>query len=342
MSASIVGAGACSPIGFDARQTALGVRARKIVPRPMELLDRHGHRFGSARALGLPEDLYGAQRVVALGARALREAARDAGLAHDKPARVFLALAERGRPLPAGDADTLSARVLLPELERASGQKIDGAGSEVIRLGHAGMAVVLERAMAQGGGEPILVGCVDTYHHPETIRWLEKELRVLGESIHNGFIPSEGAAFVVLGGASGGKPDKRPFAKILHVASGSDQVPEGQPRLAEVMTDLVRAGAARLGARTLPWAMTDLNGERHRTKEWSFVTIRNKEFFQGGSTREDHLGQLVGDAGAATGALGVVYAATAFRIGFAPASSLLLALHSDGDERGVVVMEAAS
>lgn len=342
MSASIYGVGACSPIGFDARQTSLAIRARKIVPRPMALVDRNGHRFGSARVLGLPEDLYGSERVVAIGARALREAARDAGIAHDRPVRVFVGVAERGRPLPAGDAESLSARVLLPDLERASGQRIDGAGSEVVRLGHAGMAVMLERAMAQGGGEPILVGCIDTYHHPETIRWLERELRVLGESIHNGFIPSEGAAFVALGSGSASRTEKRPIAKIVSAVAGVDQVPEGEPRLAEVMTELVRSGAAKLGARVVPWVMTDMNGERHRTREWTFVSIRNKDALQGGVTREDHLGQLVGDAGAATGALGVAYAVTAFRIGFAPASSILLALHSDGDERGVVVLEAAS
>lgn len=344
MSASIVGVGACSPIGFDARQTALAIRARKIVPRPMSLVDRNGHRFGSARVLGLREDLYGTERLVAMGARALREAARDAGVPHDRPVRVLVGVAERGRPLPAGEAEALSARVFLPDLERASGQRIDGAGSEVVRLGHAGMAVMLERAIAQGGGEPILVGCVDTYHHPETIRWLERELRVLGESIHNGFIPSEGAAFVALGSARVGasSPDRRPIARVLSAAAGVDQVPDGQPRLAEVMTELVRSGATKIGAHVVPWVLTDMNGERHRSREWSFVSIRNKEALQGGVTREDHLGQLVGDAGAATGALGVAYAATAFRIGFAPATSTLIALHSDGDERGVVVLEAVS
>jgi 3-oxoacyl-[acyl-carrier-protein] synthase-1 len=339
MSANVIGAGACSAVGFDARQTSLGIRARKIVPRPMAILDKHGHRFGSARALGFPEDLYGVQRMVALGARALREAALDAGIAHDKPVRVFLGLAERGRPFTPADEESLAARVFLPELEKASGQRIDGAGSEVIRLGHAGMAIVLERAMAAGGGDPIIVGCVDSYHHPDMIRWLEKELRVLGESIHNGFVPSEGAAFVVLGG---GKSDKRPFAKVTHAVGGVEQIPDGQPRLAELMTELVRNGAARIGGHHLQWAITDLNGERHRTKEWSFVTIRNNDVFHGGETREDHMGQLVGDAGAATGALAVVFAATAFRIGFATAQTALFALHSDGDERGVVVMEAAS
>lgn len=339
MSASIIGVGACSPLGFDARQTALGIRARKIVPRPVQMLDRNGHRFGSARAVGMPEDLFGARRAIAIAARAVRECARDAGIAPDKPTRVFVAIAERGRPMPPEDDDVLPARVFLPELERASGQRIDGSGSELIRLGHAGMAVVLERAIAQAGGEPVLVGCVDTYHHPDTIRWLERELRVLGESIHNGFIPSEGAAFVAIGSP---KADRRPFAKILHATSGVEQIPDGQPRLAELMTELVRAGAQKLGTRVVPWAMTDLNGERHRTKEWMFVTVRNKDVLQGGVTREDHLGQLVGDAGAATGALGVAYVATAFRTGFAPASSVLMALHSDGDERGVIVLEAAS
>ena len=61
-----------------------------------------------------------------------------------------------------------------------------------------------------------------------------------------------------------------------------------------------------------------------------------------GTTIGEHLYDEMGDVGAATGAAYAAYAITGFRTGFAPARSSLITLASDGDERGVVLLEAAS
>ena len=102
-STGIVGVGAASPLGFDARQTAFAIRAQKLAPRPSQFYDYRKERIGSARALGIPEDLMGVARMVEIGGRALREAARDAGVAPDQPLRVFLTVAEGSRPLPTSE-----------------------------------------------------------------------------------------------------------------------------------------------------------------------------------------------------------------------------------------------
>jgi 3-oxoacyl-[acyl-carrier-protein] synthase-1 len=335
---SVIGVGAASPVGFDARQTAFALRAKKLLPRPSEIRDKHGAAFGTARLLGLPDDVFGVDRMLAAAARALREASRDAALDPSKPLRVFLAMPERSRPLPKADAEASVPTVFLQRLERLSGVRIDGPGSEMLRLGHAGFAAALDRAASSLGSGPIAVGGVDTYYHPETLAWLDRELRVVSEEVHNGFVPSEGAAFLVFAKE---RSDKRPIARATHAMAGIEQLPEGAPRIAAVMTELVRGAVNGMRQKPVPWVLTDLNGERHRTKEWSFVTIRNNEVLVGGKTREEHFGQMLGDAGAATGAIAAAYAAVAFRTGFAPADEALIALHSDGDERGVVVLEAA-
>jgi 3-oxoacyl-[acyl-carrier-protein] synthase-1 len=146
----------------------------------------------------------------------------------------------------------------------------------------------------------------------------------------------------VIGGGKDAPKGKTPFAKVTHAMAGLEQLPPDEPRVAAVMTELVRQACGQNRTAAFPWVLTDMNGERHRAKEWSFVTIRNKEFIVPGETREQHIAQLIGDAGAATGALAAVFAAVAFRTGFADAQEALVALHSDGDERGVVVLEAVS
>ena len=169
--------------------------------------------------------------------------------------------------------------------------------------------------------------------------WLDEELRVLGDSVHNGFIPSEGAAFVVIGAPKG---DKRPIARVAHVAAGLDQTPPDEPRVAATMTELVGQATALRKSKPVPWIISDMNGERHRTKEWTFVTVRHHDVIVGGKTREDYLGQVAGDMGAASGAVAAAFATVALESGFAPANEALIALHSDWDERGVVVMESVT
>jgi len=340
VSTSIVGVGAVSPLGFDARQTAFALRARKLAPRPSIFRDRRSERIGTARTLGLPDELIGVARMVEIGGRALREAARDAGMTSDQPLRVFVTVAENSRPLPESEQHDLGATSFLPKLEKSSKQRIDGAGSEVLRLGHAGFAAALERAIAAlGSGSPIAVGGIDSYHHPEIMKWLDKELRVLTHATHNGFVPAEGAGFIVIAPA---KHPKTPIAKVTHATAGVEQLEPDEPRIGTLMTDMVRLGAEAMRVHHVPWVITDMNGERHREKEWTFVSIRNRDRIHSGEARLDHLGQLMGDAGAASGGLAATYATQAFRTGFAVADEALLALHSDGDERGVVVLEAAS
>ncbi len=339
-STNVIGLGALSPLGFDARQTAFGIRGNKLAPRPSGMRDRHGLRFGTMRALGLAEETVGVERMLAMAARALREAAQDAQIAKDQPLRVFLSVAERDRPMPESEREDLAAVKFLPRLQAASGQRIDGGASEMLRLGNAGFAAALERAIAAlGNGGPIAVGGVDSYHHPEALAWLDRERRVLSEFTHNGFVPSEGAAFVVIAPA---KADKPALMKVTFVMAGVEQLPPEEPRIGALTTDLVRRASEAVRASPVPWVITDLNNERHRTKEWMFATIRNKERIVAGKTREEHLGQLVGDAGAATGALAAVYAGVAFRTGFARSNEALVSLSSDGDERGILVLEGAS
>lgn len=352
--ANITGVGARSPLGLGAREVALGARAGKLEPRPTAFRDKRENLIGAARALALPDDLHGFDRMVALAAPALREAAQplvDAALAASEqrsqatsPAAppVVIAAPEVGRP---GD-DPRFESMLVEAIAEASGVRVDRARSEVVRRGHAGFGLALERALEllrEPGTPAVLVGGVDSYFHPQTLAWLDAECRLHAPGAANGFVPSEGAAFLLLEAADRDRDRDRaraalPLGRVRAVKSALEEtVTTEEPNTARAMTELVSAVAA---ASTEPvrWVMTDLNGERHRVREWSMVHIRSVGLFAE-DARQDRWAEEMGDAGAAMGALLAVLACIAWKVGFAPARSTLIALHADGPERSALLLE---
>jgi 3-oxoacyl-[acyl-carrier-protein] synthase I len=338
--ANVLGVGASTPFGLDARQTAMFVRAAKLVPRRDPIFERPGIEAGTARALRLGDDVLAVDRMLAFAADAAEEALAQAEVALDTKLTVLVALPEAARVYGDEQAGKLRSASFLDELERRLGRPIDRTRSEALRLGHAGFAVVVERALAHLGQGPVLVGGCDSYHDPECLAQLADQKRLLCESIHGGFIPSEAAAFVVLGPPSS---PRRALARVVGVASGLEaEKSTEEPRVAELMNELLAKVAPSIGVMPLPWVLPDVNGERHRAKEWTFATMRCRKFVDMDKTRQERLYEEAGELGAATGALYAAYATLGFSAGFAHASSALIALASDGDERGVLALEAAS
>lgn len=337
----ITGAGARSPLGLDALQVTLCARAGKIEPRPTPFLDRRNYPIGDVRALCLPDDLYGFERLVELAVPALREAAatlgprRAAGDARLRPP-LLLALPEAGR----ADDDPRLGPTLVETIAKRAEIPIDLARSEVFRAGQAGFAMALARAAAllrEREVHAVLVGGVDSYHHPGVLASLDEGYRLHAPAVSDGFTPSEGAAFVLLEPSRTSEP---PLARLLLAGTTREEtVATGAPNLAEAMTRLVR-GAAEAAA-PLRWILTDINGERHRVREWTMVQMRMDDLIEEGARVERWVEEF-GDAGAATGALLAVLACVQWQTGCAPAGSAFIALHSESPERGVVVLEGAS
>lgn len=340
MKVAVLAVGAFTPLGLDARQTALLVRAKKLVPSRAPLRDRHGAAIGTVRARRLPEQLYGRERMLALGAPALREVLRTANLGDD-PLPMVLAAAERR----AADSAALGPDFVVAMAD-AAGAPVDRKRSSVLPVGHAGFAVAIERAtqileQGAGGGRParVLVGGVDTYYDPPVLAALDDERRLHSAEAVDGFIPSEGGAFALLGTVDDPMGAR---AFIRDVAVGAEKLPRADaddPAVAAVSTSLLRRVAAGFDG-PIPWAMVDVNGERHRVKDWSFATIRNRERVVPGQTVVARPVEELGDLGAATGAVYLVLATVAFELGWAPARELLIALHSEGGERGFFSVEA--
>jgi 3-oxoacyl-[acyl-carrier-protein] synthase-1 len=285
--------------------------------------------IGIVRAAALSDDLLGMERWLALAAPALRECAWGA---EPTPAPLFLSIPEAGR----ADDDARLGEGLLPALAKRSGVALDLGRSQLFRQGHAGFAAALAAALAQlAAGEPaVLVGGVDSYYHPDVLAALDADRRIHSGVIESGIIPSEGAAFVRLAREAAGA---RSLGTILGVESGLEEsAVTGDPNLAQTMTKLVRTLAAAAPDGRIPWILSDWNGELHRTDEWIKVAIRSRDIFPE-DARHDHPVEEMGELGAASGAVLLVVAATAWQAGFAPADLALLALHSEGPERGLIL-----
>ncbi|MEP7120931.1 MAG: hypothetical protein ABJE95_08485 [Byssovorax sp.] len=333
----ILGLGARSPLGLNALQVAMNGRAQRLEPRSSDFQDRKGYLIGAARAECLDDSVVGWERFAALGAPALREAA--SGQTARFP--LIVALPDRARP----DQTSRFDDELLSELAQRSGAAIDLAASISVRADNAGFALALEEAALRlaAGAPGVLVGGLDSYFDPAVLAYLDDQRRLHSEHADSGFVPSEGAAFFWMGRADArieGDPARaaRPIAVISRLETGREEaVVTGEPILGAAMTELARRALAGAG-RSVSWVVTDVNGERHRVREHAAVEMRLIDDL-GIDHRHDRFPAMLGEVGAATGALHLAVVTTLFRVGAAPARSALLLNYSEGAERAAILVE---
>ncbi|WP_437708914.1 beta-ketoacyl synthase N-terminal-like domain-containing protein [Sorangium sp. So ce448] len=342
--AVIVGAGARAPNGLTALQVTMSVRALKMDPRASHLIDRAGEPMVTCRLPSIGDHVMGLDRLVALGGPALTQAAfpwlsaeRQRRRAA-RPLPVVVALPPRSRP---GFDPRLESQILAG-LEARSQVPIDHARSALVLGCRGGAAQAFEIALQRlGSGEhdAVAVGGVDSFFDPDALEWLDRELRLHSMRTENGFIPGEGAAFVVL--AARGRAGSLPrLGQVLGVAVAAEPRPYGsdEPCLAAGITSAVKRAAAAVGAkaRRIPWVMNDVVNERHRVDEWSYVMARAFESFTPDVICEQPL-LKTGDLGAASAPLMLAMATVRWGTRCAPGDCVLIGAHAEGPERGALL-----
>lgn len=342
--AVVVGVGARAPNGLTALQVTMSVRARKMDPRASHLIDKSGEPMATCRLPSIGDHVMGLDRFVALGGPPLTAAA-FAWLSADRrrrpasePLPVIVALPSRRRP---GFDPRLEQR-LLQGLEARSRVPIDHGRSSLLFGCRGGGVAAFEEALGRldaGEHEAVLVGGVDSWFDPDALEWLDGELRLHSPSTENGFIPGEGAAFVLL--ARRGRATSLPrLAQVIAACTASEPRPWGceEPCLGLGITAAVKRAVAPVGptSRRIPWVMTDVVNERHRVDEWSFAMARAHEALSPDVVHDQPL-LRTGDLGAASAAVLLAIAATRWETGCAPGDCVLVGAHSDGPERGALV-----
>ncbi len=351
----IIGMGALTPVGLSAPATAAALRAG--VPRMLAFegwtddgLDPNpefvGGRVPTERLLGTIEEAWPGHerwnlklpkphvliepdqaRLLTLAVPAAEEAWDDAGRPAGR-AGIYLGLDE-------GDSATAVADAVGDRL----GKTFDLLRAD--RTGRAAGLAALHRAtrhLADGRVEVALVGGVDSLLRRASVaRQLERGV-LHHDKNPSGVIPGEGAAFVVLQAAGLARPLARLSASALaeEPTAGTDS-----PNQGEGLTLALRKARSRGRAlEAWPRIVCDLNGDRYRALEWSLASVRAL-----GDLRESPASgpewlpaEWMGDAGAAAGIVGVIWAVSAMRKGYARADRVLVWGASDGPLRAAAIL----
>ncbi len=325
----------------------MAIRASKMRPRESHMIDKRGDHMANCRVESIGDNVFGLERFVALGAPPLREAASvhleqvSARYGVTSPLPVIVAAPEVSRP----DFDARLGRELLSELGRVSGVALDFNQSSIVFGGRGGGVDAFRRGLdvlRRRAADAVLVGGVDSYFHPDVLEALDADYRLHGLKTENGFIPGEGAAFVLLQNRShsGG------FYHYAHIHDADMQM-EPRPYSSEepchalAMSLALQNVARQVGptARRVPWVLTDVQNERHRVNEWQLAMGRQFEIFTP-EVKHDQPLLETGDIGAASAAMLVAIACMRWQLRCAVGELAIVATHSDGQERGALLLGA--
>ena len=170
------------------------------------------------------------------------------------------------------------------------------------------------------------------------VEQLDAERRLHGPDTENGFIPGEGAAFVLVVSPRAAR-SLPTLGRVVGLSTVDEPRPYGadEPCLGHGITLAVKRALAEGGVKGgLGWVLTDVTNERHRVDEWIYGFARNHAAFSREVVHEQPL-LKTGDLGAAGAATLLVMAVTRWQVGCALGPAVLVAVHSDGAERGALV-----
>ncbi|HXC36693.1 MAG TPA: hypothetical protein VNV43_12510, partial [Candidatus Acidoferrales bacterium] len=232
-------------------------------------------------------------RMLRLAGLALAEAVQLPAV--KKPIPVFLGLPERPEP----SRDFLNLLIAQSEIE------IDLAASRLYPKGRAAGIFALKEAidtLCAGKHEFVIVGGVDSYWDNGLLQTLEIEGRLKTGINPDGYIPGEGAAFLLLARPEFANAQKLATLGIIgNTGFGFEkghrysQEPYRGDGLAETLADVFSRYDSKDRIRTI---YTGLNGESYCGKEWGVAFIRNSNQFSDDAATE-HPADCLGDTGAA-------------------------------------------
>lgn len=228
-------------------------------------------------------------------------------------------------------------------LAQFTGIQINQATSRTLPLGRAAAIIAIEtglRIVEQGSASAVVVGGVDTYLDLNLLVELQTEGRVLGPQVMDGFIPGEGAAYLVLkpsgqSGSASGPP-------ILALGAVSLEDPGHRygsaPAKGEGLAKALEKLRAGLESPPPPVNTTfaGFNGESFDAKLWGVARLRHTDFFTP-TMSMDHPASTIGDTGAACGAIMTALAARSLSQGHRTGPALVWAA-SDHESRACALL----
>ncbi len=353
--ADILAVGLATPVGLDGRSASAAVRAaicrfresrfvnRKLEPQVMSLVgDEHLPRLDpSILERGEVAPRSAAARMLKLGGFALAEACAPC----TEPPPLLLALPEERSPRTAR-IDDRAGTAFIRDLAVQAGAAIDERCSRLYRQGGAGGLFALRDALALlATGKPcVLVGGVDSFFDRRLIEALDEEGRLVGGSM-DGFVPGEGAGFLLLGSrALRRRLGLDPVAQVTGVGIGTEKGHRysKEPYRGDGLAEAFQALFAALPPNhpKVRCVYAGFNGESMPAKEWGVAHLRSAERFAE-ELRIEHPADCIGDAGAALGPIMVGLAALGIQKGHREAPCLVWS-SSDREARAAALLQAAA
>jgi len=343
----ILGVGMLTAVGLTARETAASVRGRVARFGESAIRDRNSNPFTLAEVPddGLPAlddtvanaPLTGRERrMVRLASKPLRECL---AALPPRSTRIGLSLA-----LPEAEtAKPLDRRAFLTHLARQTDGCFDPAGSDASHSGRAGGITAIGQAVLtiqQGIADVMIAGGVDSYRDAYVLGTLELEERVKTDLSWDGFIPGEGAGFLLLGAQKAASRLGMPtLGTVTPVSMGFEEghlyskAPYRGDGLAQTFQQLVSTGVVDAPIGEVYSSMT---GESHWAKEWGVAHLRSRAAF-----REDceihHPADCYGDVGAASGPLMAGLASLGMRERYRRSPSLVYGSSDRGARAATIV-----
>jgi len=224
----------------------------------------------------------------------------------------------------------------------ASGVDIDTANSRYIATGRSGVIEAIATAFKYfqaTGAHYALVGGIDSFYDIRTIGILQEQKRLLGSNSVDGFVPGEGAGFLLL--ASPEAPESIVQNSLLKIYQPSVIREPGHLLGSELYTAEVLSAACKNAISEASSRVGVLysseNGEIHYTKELTIATIRNQHTLL--PTRQIYRpAECFGDLGAAFGAVAIGLASVGIKKSGGAAT--LICASSDGGPRGAICVSS--
>lgn len=290
--AAILGIGMLTPVGLTADRTAKSIRAQiaRIQDSPF-LNDRY-----EPLAMGWIEDdlippigedllLSGAlhplvSRLLRLGGEPLAAAANL--LSQVEACPLFLAM-----PAPLPGQESALPPDFLALFSQQSGVPFNVKGSQTLCQGRAGCFQAVQKGVEAlfrpDGPEAVLVGGLDSYFDPDLIKhYGQVEHRILAEGIPDGFIPGEGAAFLLLSTpARCQRQGWTPMAVIQGVGLGIEagHLYSDQPYRGDGLAAAFGALFGSTQSAPVQTVFAGFNGENLWAKEWGTSTTSPKYLY---------------------------------------------------------------
>lgn len=317
----IASTGIITPVGGNSKMTVAAVNAglsaycdsynlnKSFNPMRMALIPEDALPPLHEELEGLAELTARQRRMLRIATPALQEVMDVGELKRAPP--LFLAVPESFPGYDTGIHANFLDHLLLQ-----TGVNFDRASSRLIATGRAGSIEVIDWAfkyMQSTGRELVLVGGIDSHMDLLLLGELDKQNRILADSISDGFAPGEGAGFLLLVSERvvGLFPrDTLTAVYMPGLANEPGHRYSEEPYRGDGLSAAFQEAIKNSGGEKIEAIYASLNGESFGTKEFGVASIRNKSALVE-NVESLHPADCFGDLGAAFGPVLVAMASAA-------------------------------